>query len=54
MRLTETMAFHMYKEALYYFNIGYGSAVSVLLLLANLLLAVLYFRLLPGGTREAL
>jgi len=54
MRLTETMAFHMYKEALYYFNVGYGSAVSVLLLLANLLLAVLYFRLLPGGAREAL
>jgi ABC-type sugar transport system permease subunit len=54
MRLTETMAFHMYKEAFYYFNVGYGSAVSVLLLLVNLLLAILYFRLLPGGARETL
>jgi len=52
MRLTETTAFHMYKEALYYFNIGYGSAVSVLLLAANVGLAFLYFRLLPGGARE--
>jgi ABC-type sugar transport system permease subunit len=51
MRLTETTAFHMYKEALYYFNVGYGSAVSVLLLLANVALAILYFRLLPGGAR---
>jgi ABC-type sugar transport system permease subunit len=52
MRLTETTAFHMYKEALYYFNVGYGSAVSVLLLVVNIVLAVLYFRLLPGGARE--
>lgn len=52
MRLTETTAFHMYKEALYYFNIGYGSAIAVFLLIANIGLAILYFRLLPGGARE--
>jgi len=52
MRLTETTAFHMYKEALYYFNVGYGSAVSVFLLIANIALAILYFHLLPGGARE--
>jgi multiple sugar transport system permease protein len=53
MRLTETTAFHMYKEALYYFNVGYGSAVAVFLLIANIGLAILYFRLLPGGAQEA-
>ena len=51
MRLTETLALHMYKESMSYFNIGYSSAVAVILLIINLVLAVVYFRMLgeKGG-----
>ena len=43
-RMTETIAFHMYKEGVSYFNIGYGAAVGVILLTVNILLAVIYFK----------
>jgi ABC-type sugar transport system permease subunit len=43
-RLTETLAFHMYKEALYYFNIGYGSSGVDLLPGAARRIAIRYVR----------
>jgi len=52
MRLTETLAFNMYQESLRYYNIGYGSAVGVFLLLINVVLAIFYFKLLKLDTGE--
>ncbi len=49
MRMTETIAFHMYKEGLQYFNVGFGSSVGVLLLLINIILATIYFKSLERG-----
>lgn len=45
-RLTETVSVYMWKESFSFFNIGYGSAVAVVIFLLNLGLTLLYLRLL--------
>ncbi len=45
-RATEVLSLYMYREAIEYFNLGYGASLSVLLLLLNALLAALYLRFL--------
>lgn len=43
---SEVLAVHVYKEALQSGELGYGAAVSTVILLINLVVAVLYLRLL--------
>ena len=45
-RTTETLAFHVWQESFHFYDIGYGSAVAVIMLLFNLILALIYFRTL--------
>lgn len=45
-RATEVLSLYMYREAIQYFNLGYGAAISVLLLGLNGILAVFYVRFL--------
>jgi multiple sugar transport system permease protein len=50
---SETLPVYIYKTAILNGRLGYGSAISLLLLLANLVIAVVYIRLLRGGNDEA-
>ncbi|NWF79528.1 MAG: sugar ABC transporter permease [Chloroflexi bacterium] len=50
-RSTEVLSLYMYREAIEFFNIGYGAALSVIMLGMNGLLAAVYLRTLR---REAL
>lgn len=43
-RATEVLSVSMYREAIVFFNFGYGAAVAVLMLLINILLAAIYIR----------
>lgn len=43
-RATEVLSVAMYREALLFFNFGYGAAIAVVMLLVNLVLAVIYLR----------
>lgn len=43
-RATEVLSLHMYREAIEYYNFGYGAALSVVLLLINIALAAFYMR----------
>jgi multiple sugar transport system permease protein len=43
-RATEVLSLHMYREAIEFFNFGYGAALSVILFLINLALAFIYIR----------
>jgi multiple sugar transport system permease protein len=51
-RSTEVLSLYMYREAIQYFNLGYGASLSVLLLVLNALLAAVYLRFL--GRENAL
>jgi multiple sugar transport system permease protein len=50
---SETLPVYIYKTAILNGRLGFGSAISLLLLLANLVIAVVYIRLLRGGNDEA-
>ncbi|MFQ3660865.1 MAG: sugar ABC transporter permease [Chloroflexaceae bacterium] len=50
-RSTEVLSLYMYREAIEFFNLGYGASLSVVMLLMNVLLALVYLRTLR---REAL
>jgi multiple sugar transport system permease protein len=50
---TETLPVYIYQTAILGGHLGYGSAISLLLLLANLVIAVFYIRLLRGGDDES-
>jgi multiple sugar transport system permease protein len=43
---SETLPVYIYNSALYSGELGYGSAISLIMLLINLLIAVFYLRLL--------
>jgi multiple sugar transport system permease protein len=43
---TQTLPIYIYREALSFFELGYGSAISALMLLINLALALFYLRLM--------
>ena len=43
---TQTLPIYIYREALSFFELGYGSAISALMLLINLVLALFYLRLM--------
>ena len=45
-RATEVLSLYMYREAIEFFNLGYGAALSVVMFLLNVLLAIIYFRVL--------
>jgi multiple sugar transport system permease protein len=46
---SETLPIYIYSTAILHGDLGYGSAISLLLLLANLVIAVFYIQLLRGG-----
>ncbi len=50
---SETLPVYIYETAILGGHLGYGSAISLLLLLANLVIAVFYIRLLRGGDDES-
>jgi multiple sugar transport system permease protein len=50
---SETLPVYIYETAILGGKLGYGSAISLLLLLANLVIAVFYIRLLRGGDDES-
>lgn len=43
-RATEVLSLYMYREAILFFNFGYGAALAVILFLINAVLAVVYIR----------
>ena len=43
-RATEVLSLYMYREAIVFFNFGYGAALAVILFMVNAVLAVLYIR----------
>ncbi len=43
-RATEVLSLYMYREAILFFNFGYGAALAVILFLINGLLAIIYIR----------
>lgn len=45
-RATEILGLHMYREAMQFYNFGYAAALSVVLLLINIVLAAFYLRAL--------
>ncbi|MBM6402213.1 sugar ABC transporter permease [Phycicoccus sp. MQZ13P-5] len=47
---SEILPVYVYREAIIGGHLGYGSAISLLLLLANLVIAVFYLRVLRGRT----
>lgn len=49
---TETLPVYIYNTAITGGGMGYGAAISVIMLLVNLVLAVLYLRLLRARTRQ--
>ncbi len=52
-RATEVLSLYMYREAIVFFNFGYGAALAVILFLLNAILAVLYIRSLRSQTTYA-
>ena len=50
LRSTETVAYYIYKTALLDGNLGYGAAVSTLMLIMLAILIVIYMRLLSRGS----
>jgi multiple sugar transport system permease protein len=50
---SETLPVYIYQQAILGGHLGYGSAISLLLLLANLVIAVFYIRLLRGSDDDA-
>jgi len=49
-RATEVLSLYMYREAILFFNFGYGAALSVIMFLLNAILAVIYIRTLRTQT----
>lgn len=49
---SEILPVYIYREAIIGGHLGYGSAISLLLLLANLVIAVFYLRVLRGRKEE--
>ncbi len=49
---SETLPVYIYKQAILGGHLGYGSAISLLLLVANLIIAVLYIRFLRTADDE--
>jgi multiple sugar transport system permease protein len=45
-RATEVLGLQMYRQAMQYYNFGYAAALSVILLILNVILASLYLRAL--------
>jgi ABC-type sugar transport system permease subunit len=43
-RATEVLSVSMYREAILFFNFGYGAALAVLMLIINVILAFVYIR----------
>lgn len=52
-RATEVLSLHMYREALQYFHFEYGAALSVIMFLINVVLAVFYFTFLKSESALA-
>ncbi|MBD3783371.1 MAG: sugar ABC transporter permease [Micrococcales bacterium] len=50
---SEILPVYIYREAIIGGHLGYGSAISLLLLLANLVIAVFYLRVLRGRKDES-
>ncbi len=50
LRSTETVAYYIYKTALLDGNLGYGAAISTLMLLMLAILIIIYLRLLSRGS----
>ena len=50
LRSTETVAYYIYKTALLDGNLGYGAAVSTLMLIMVAILIIIYLRLLSRGS----
>lgn len=48
---SEILPIFIYKTAIVGGHLGYGSAISLLMLIANLLIAAIYVRILRGGAR---
>ncbi len=46
---TETIALHAYHQAFMQFDIGYGAALSTVMLLMSLVFAVIYLRVAKSG-----
>ncbi|MCY4408837.1 MAG: sugar ABC transporter permease, partial [Caldilineaceae bacterium] len=49
LRSTETVAYYIYKTALLDGNLGYGAAVSTLMLIMLAILIIIYLRVLSQG-----
>lgn len=49
LRTTETVAYYIYKTALIDGNLGYGAAISTLMLIMLAVLIIIYLRLVRGG-----
>lgn len=47
---TEILPIYIYQEALAFFELGYGSAISAIMLVINLVLALFYLRLMRRTT----
>ncbi len=52
-RATEVLSLHMYREALQYFHFEYGAALSVIMFMINVVLAMAYFRFLQSESALA-
>lgn len=49
-RSTEVLSLYMYREAIQFFNFGYGASLAVILFLINAVLAAVYIRMLQSQT----
>ncbi len=47
-RATEVLSLYMYREAIQFFNFGYGAALAVILFMINAVLAAVYIRSLQS------
>lgn len=47
--VTETITYFIYREGFYYFNLGYSTAASVIMLLLVLLVSAIYIKRILGG-----
>ncbi|MDJ0752711.1 MAG: sugar ABC transporter permease [Ardenticatenaceae bacterium] len=52
-RATEVLSLYMYREAIVFFNFGYGAALAVILFLLNAVLAIVYIRSLRSQVTYA-
>ncbi len=52
-RATEVLGIMMYRQAMQYFNFGFAAAISVILLIINLILAAFYLRALRSESALA-